>query len=129
DAPERGEVRVLHLDVEQRKAGGAKPRDQRREGDLGRVGPRVKHRLAREGPADREPVDATDEIPASAARVPDLAAVRPSELVEAPVPLDQLADDPRALSAGLTAHANDAAEVGVERHLEGVTAQRSLQAP
>jgi adenine-specific DNA-methyltransferase len=55
-APERGEVRGHQLRVEEGVAGAVQRLEEAGEGDLGRVGVAVEHRLAGEHGADAEPV-------------------------------------------------------------------------
>ena len=63
----------LHVDEPSRVAVGMDPLDEADEGDLRRVPDRVEHRLPREQAADRDAVQAPDEL----AVLPGLDAVRP----------------------------------------------------
>ena len=76
---EAGQVGGDHLDVDQAAAGLGQAGGQVDQGDLGGVGGQVEHGLAGEHPADRDPVQAPDQL---AAR-PHLQAVGVAEVVQA----------------------------------------------
>ena len=88
--------------------------DRRPARDLRRVGHAVEHRLAREEPADAHAVEPADEL----AVAPRLDAVRPAQLVQARVRVDERLVDPAVRAARIGAAAHHRVERGVDPDLE-----------
>jgi hypothetical protein len=99
--------------------------DEPHERHLGGVPPAVEHRLAREEPSDRDPVEAAGERPV--VERPGLDAVGPPESVEPAVGVADLRCDPAVGTVGLGAGLDHLVEGGVDPDLEAATrrSQRS----
>ncbi|GMA89071.1 hypothetical protein GCM10025868_43210 [Angustibacter aerolatus] len=105
------------LDVEQpavRRGPGAQQVDQRDERGLGGVAGTVEHRLPCEQAADGHAVEPADE---RAVR-PRLDRVRPPEVVQPGVRLDDVAGDPAAVAGRVGAGEHDVGERGVDPDVE-----------
>ena len=89
---ERGEVRGVHLTVDDAERPPLELRDEMDERELRGVGHAREHRLAEERAADRNAVQAADKIAVN----PGLDRVRVAGVVEGAVGLDHLIGDPRA---------------------------------
>ena len=77
--------------------------------DLRGVRDSVEHRLAGEEPTDGDAVEPADERPLAAGIAPDLDAVRPAQLVERRVGVDERLVDPPARALGVGAPENHGA--------------------
>ena len=75
---QRNQVRVFELGIDQRPAPAAQQAGKAGQRQLGATGLRAEHALAEKHPADRDPIDSTDQ------RVPreDLDAVRVAEAMQ-----------------------------------------------
>src|SRR5690349_17562641 len=82
--------------------------------DLRRVGDAVEHRLAREEPTDAHAVQTARELTA----LPRLDAVRPTELVQTGVRVDERGVDPTVWSRRVGTAEHDVDERGVDANLE-----------
>ena len=111
--------RPLH--VEQGRTVELQELDRRPARDLRRVGDPVEHRLAREEPADADAVQPADER----AVLPRLDRVRPAELVQPRVRVDERRVDPTVRSPRVGAPEHDVDERGVDADLEA--ADRAAQ--
>src|SRR5262249_52972988 len=92
------------LDVEQRQPCVPHPPDEKHERDLGGIPLRVEHRLAYKQAVDAHAVETTGQLPRA---IENLDAVRPPELVQPDVRVDELRRDPAALARGVRARADD----------------------
>src|SRR4051794_11975689 len=89
--PELLEMGREPLRIEQGEALRLQLLDERPERDLRRPGRAMEHRLAEKGTADRDTIEAAHQL----VRRPRFDGVRPAELVQARVALDDLVVDPR----------------------------------
>ena len=85
----------MHLAIDEVEAPVGELPHERREGDLRGVGPQREHRLAEEGAAERDAVDAADEL----AALPGLGAVREAQREERFVGRQHRRRDPGARRA------------------------------
>src|SRR5439155_9951459 len=109
DGPKRGQVLGAPLDVEQGQACFAHFLDEKHQRDLRGVALCVKHRFTREQAVDAHAVQTAGQLPAP---IEHLDAVRPPELVQLDVRVDELRRDPSALTLRVRARADDVGEAG-----------------
>src|SRR5258708_8418246 len=110
------QMRSHELRVEQAKAAGAQLLDQVNQCHFARVGDTAEHAFAEERGAERDAVEAADQLIVE----PALDAVGAATLKQAGVESDDLVVDPgvRALVAGLAAAQQDLGEGGGAAHGE-----------
>ena len=123
-APRRREVGREPLHVEQRHPAGPQQPDQPHQGHLRSVPVQVHHRLAREEPADAQAVQPAGQL---ALLGPGLDAVRPAQLVQAGVGLDDGGRDPPVGAVGAGAGGDDAGKVAIDA--DGVPAAAASERP
>ncbi len=114
DCAQAGKVRGEPLDVEQLPASRSHGLDQGDESDLGGVALAVEHRLPREEPADRHPVEPSSQFTVGR---PGLHALRPTELVEAEVGVPHPSVDPPTRPGWVGAACHDVVEGRAEADL------------
>ena len=114
-------MRRRPLHVEEGRAVEPQELDGRPARDLRRVGDPMEHRLAREEPADAHAVQAADEL----AVLPRLDGVRPTQLVQARVRVDERRVDPSVRTARVGAAQHHVDEGRVHAELEAVDARRN----
>ena len=121
------QVRREELRVEQDEAAEPEPRHQMHQRHLGGVAHPAEHALAEEGAAQHHAIEPADQPPL----LPDLDRVRVAlGMQRQEQPLDLRVDPgvlpprPRRSAAG-----DDAAEIGVRRHREGIGEHRPQQPP
>ena len=105
-------MRRRPLNVEERRAAAAQQLDERGKRGLPAVGDAVEHRLRREQAANRDAVHAARQ---RAVRCPRFDAVRPAQLVQTGVRVDEVVVDPAVRPGRLGARPHDVRERAVDR--------------